>query len=92
MFSIVPKMIVFSIWVRVVRRQQSSPCGNNHYEVAIKFNIYQNKFKLQGQGQNYGLVTRNTHMQYESPIFSALNVMINVIFLSRSNSKVKVTR
>ena len=41
-----------------------------------------------------GLVTRNAHMQYESPSFSGLKIMAKVLkFLkSWSNFKVKVTR
>ena len=39
-----------------------------------------------------GLVTRNTHLQYESPIASGLKVMAKFnFFKSRSNFKVKVT-
>ena len=40
-----------------------------------------------------GLVTRNTHVQYESPITSGKKAMAKVkVFKSRSNFKVKVTR
>ena len=52
--------------------------------------------KSQGQKLRYhvkGLVTRNTHVQYESPITSGNKVMAKVkVFKSRSNFKVKVTR
>ena len=41
-----------------------------------------------------GLVTRNTHVQYASPITSGLKVLskVKVFFKSRSNFKVKFTR
>ena len=40
-----------------------------------------------------GLVTRITHVQYESPITFGKKVMVKVkVFKSRSNFKVKVTR
>ena len=40
-----------------------------------------------------GLVKRNTHVQYESPISSGLKAMEKVkVFKSRSNFKVKVTK
>ena len=52
--------------------------------------------RSQGQKLWYrvkGLVTRNTQVQYESPITSGLKVMAKVkVFQSRSNFKVKVTR
>ena len=49
--------------------------------------VFQKKFKREGQGHKVkkkignhvkGLVTRNTHMQYESPITSGLKVMAKV--------------
>ena len=40
-----------------------------------------------------GLVTKNTHVQYESPFTSGSKVIakVKVFFKSRSNFKVKVT-
>ena len=50
----------------------------------------------QGQTLRYhvkGLVTRNTHVQYESPITCGKKFMSKVkFFKTRSNFKVKVTR
>ena len=45
--------------------------------------MYHKWVKLQGQGKKLwyhlkGLVTRNTHVQYESPISSGLKVMAKI--------------
>ena len=54
-------------------------------KVIAKVKDFQKKVKLQGQGhevKNYGtmwgLVTRNTRVQYESPITSGKRVMAKV--------------
>ena len=55
-------------------------------KVMAKVKVFQKKVKLQGQGHEVtnllchvkGLVTRNIHVQYESPITSSKKVMAKV--------------
>ena len=57
-----------------------------------KVKVFQKKVKLQGQGQNLwyrvkGLVTRNTHMKYESSFINGLKVMAKVkVFVHAANA------
>ena len=60
-----------------------------------KVKIFQKKVKLQGQGHKVknlwyhvkGLVTRNTHMAYESSMFKDLKVMAKVkVFVHAANA------
>ena len=47
----------------------------------VKFKVFQKYVNLQGQGhkvKNYGLILRNKHVQYESPITSGLKVIAKV--------------
>ena len=79
---------------RVVRRQKSSPRGNQIW--IATFSVCDQSSNKRGQKLWYGvkgLVTRNIHVKYESLIYHGSYISTKIKVLKRrSNFKVKVTR
>ena len=63
----------------IIRTQRHSSC-RNHHSKAAKVKVFSKEGQLQGRGHKSGnhvkgLVARNVHVQYESPVPSGKKVM-----------------